>query len=165
MLPQRLNSLLNSRLIDWEGNCEFDENGKVTGFRRETNTNSYSLRPIPKDSEIVEQAKAARLQIDDICRPCNKKEFAEIITRLSLHCALQKKDQGLIKALMQDYWEDIGHYPLPLVKEACVLYRRLPSGNEFMPTPGKLMDLVRPRLIQFERMVRKINLILGGESE
>jgi hypothetical protein len=118
------------------------------------------MQPIPKDNdEMIEE----KHKLDQIMRPSTKHEFATLITALGMHCGMQNKNPDVIKSMMRDYWQDMSDYPKYLIEKACSKYRTLPEGNEFMPSSGKLISLVKAEFITLKRMEKRLNIILGNE--
>ncbi len=157
-------NLLNSINIDWEGNCIF-ENGKVTGFKNNSLTNSYNLKPIPQSEKAINDAKEAMLILEAAMRPATQNEIAICIKRLSLHCGMQAKAPEDVKYMFLDYCNDLKQFPANLIENACEEYRKLPEGNKFMPSSGQLISLINGRFKKMQFMKTRINKILGNEPE
>jgi len=148
-------------MIDWDGNCEFDENGVVVRFKKPNPANSFSMRPIPQTDAVLSDAKAAKATLDVALRPPAKQELALIVKKLSLHCGMQKKAPEEVNLLFADYWEDLKAYPKFLIEEACQKYRLLPEGNDFMPSSGKLVSMMAEKLAKLNFIRRRVDKILG----
>lgn len=157
-------NLLNDRYIDWDENCIF-ENGKVVGFHRQTTTNSYTLRPIPKSEKALNDAKTALLILEGAMQRASSDQIAIIIKRLSLHCGMQAKAPGDVKYMFLDYCNDLKEYPAQLIETACEEYRKLPEGNSFMPSSGQLISLMNSKFKKMQFIKRRINKILGVEDK
>jgi len=162
LLPERLILLLNNKNIDWDNNCNFNAAGKVSNFKQEALTNSFSMRCVPKGELVTSEAKNALYVLEAIMQTSTRGEFSIIFTRLSNHCGLQNKDPNMFKSMLRDYWQDLGQYPKSLIDKACDKYRRLPSGNNFMPKSGVLINLMDAEFHKMQTMHKRINIILGN---
>lgn len=156
-----MSSLLDSQKIDWNGNCLFDENGKIIAFAVESTKNTPNLKPIPKTEAILRDAKEADKLLQSIMQTPSRELMSIIITRLSVSCALQSQTKGAMIQKIENYFEDLRDIPICLIEKACSLYRKLPSGNEFMPTSGRLISLIQTDLNKLKKQRHRIDLILG----
>jgi len=152
---------VNNTNIDWDGNCEFDANGKVVRFLRESLSNSYSMRPIPKTEAVMVDARNASKMLDSVMQPVTRDQIVIAIKKLSLHCGMQAKSPEDVKFMMTDYCQDLTEYPVSLINEACETYRKLPDGNSFMPSSGKLISLMSHKYQKMKFLRTRIDKILG----
>lgn len=160
-LPLPLVNLINNKNIDWNGDCEFDENGEVTGFKRDLPTNSYRLQPIPKSDKLLTDARNAERLLASVMQPATKNQIAIAIKKLSLHCGLQAKAAQEVQSMFTDYCHDLEKYPKLLIDKACTEYRTLPEGNNFMPSSGKLISLMSGQYNKLKFLQLRIDQILG----
>ena len=164
VLPSRLVSLINDRDVDWDGNCEFDENGKVVGFKVPSQSNHLRMRPIPKNEELLKDVREADKLLASVMKPATRDEIGIMIKKLSLHCGMQAKAPEEVKFMFLDYCNDLAEYPKALINEACEKYRKLPEGNNFLPSSGKLISLMSEKYHKLKFMRQRINKILGKEA-
>lgn len=156
--------MLSNRDIDWNGDCNFVD-GKVVSFVTNKSTNHYHMRPIPTKEETVQEAKQAMITLEAIMQPASYEQMAVVFKRLSSHCGKVNKSPEDIKYMFNDYYADLGKYPIKLIEEACEKYRKLPEGNEFMPSSGKLIELMREKLGRMLFLKSRIEKILGTYVE
>lgn len=152
--------MISNKNIDWEGNCIF-ENGKVIGFKRDSAKNNYHMLPVPCDTRTLHDAKEASLLLDATMQPMGKMPFAMMIKRLNLHCGKQIKTPEEVELMMIDYYNDLKSYPAQLLEFACQDYRKLPEGNNFMPSSGQLISLMAEKMAKLNFMRKRIDKILG----
>ncbi len=157
-------NLLKDKNIDWEGNCIF-ENGKVVGFKTKKASNHYHMRPIPTRGKALGEARDASKILDIMMYPATPDQVAIVFKKLSLHCGKQKKTDEENRFLFMDYYADLKKYPATLIEEACEKYRRLPEGNEFMPSSGKLISLIAEKYHKMKFLRTRIDKILGTYVE
>lgn len=160
-LPSRLLNQITDKNIDWEGHCEFDENGKVVKFKIPNPSNNFRMAPIPMDNKTLHEAKIADLTLKAIMQPATKEQIAICIKRLSLHCGMQAKAPEEVKYLFLDYCNDLAAYPIKLIEDACKGYRTTSEGNQFMPSSGKLISIIEPKYRKFKLLRTRIDKILG----
>lgn len=127
--------------IDWDGSCIF-ENGKVIGFKIARASNHYQMRPIPNSDKAINDARQSKQILESIMRPSTMEQIATVFKRLHIVSGKQNRSAEEMKYMFTDYYADLGKYPIKLIENACAAYRRLPEGNEFMPTSGKLISLM-----------------------
>lgn len=152
--------------IDWEGVCNFDENGKLESFKSATSPQNKSwLRPIPKDDKTLQEAKIADLTLKAIMKPATREQVAISIKRLSLHCGMQAKAPEEVKYLFLDYCNDLASYPIKLIEDACKAYRTSAEGNQFMPSSGKLISMIEPEYRKYRKLRIRVDKILGTQEE
>lgn len=148
-------------MIDWEANCHFDESGKVIAFKRENIKNNCQMKPVPQDAQTMKDAMEADKMLRAVMQPCTKEQLAFTLKKLSLHVGMGKKTQTEVKLLFLDYFEDLSQYPIKLIEDACAEYRRLPNGNEFFPSSGRLIAMIKPKFDKMQLLRRRIDAILG----
>lgn len=158
-------SLINNRDIDWDGNCVFDEDGKVVEFKTQSSSNHYRMRPVPKTDAVMRDAFEADRLLSSIMQPATGDQIALAIKKLALHCGLQGKAPEEVQYMFLDYCHDLAEYPVVLINEACATYRKLPEGNNFLPSSGKLISLMQGKYSKMKFMRKRINQILGLCSE
>ena len=167
-LKEHTFSLLKNDRIDWNGSCEFDEDGKFVSFTNPNNPrNQMGLKPIPKydvDSQVKKELSEARKSLDDMIRPPDKNQFSTMITKLGLHCGMQQKKPESVKAMLRDYWEDFGDYPLFLIEKACQKYRKMEEGNKFMPNSGKMISMMYEENYKLKKLSDRLNRLLGEDK-
>lgn len=156
---------MSSQDIDWDGNCVFDENGKVVDFKIQSAGNHSRMRPIPKVEALIKDAKEADKLLSSIMQPATKEQISVIMKKLALHCGLQNKAPNEVASLINDYCYDLAEYPAALIDEAGTRYRKLPEGNNFMPSSGKLISLMQPKFSKMKFMRKRIDQILGKYEE
>ena len=164
-LPLALLNLINSKNIDWDGNCVFDDNGKIVEFKTQSTNNHYGLKPIPKSDAAMRDAIEADKLLESIMRPATHEQIAIAIKKLALHCGLQGKAPEEVQYMFIDYCQDLAEYPKSLIDGACAEYRKLPEGNNFLPSSGKLISLMQPKFSKMKFMRKRINQILGLSNE
>ena len=157
----RLAEITTSPMIDWEANCQFDELGNVIAFKRESIKNHPRLKPIPQDSQTMNDAKEADKMLRAVMQPCTKEQLAFTLKKLSLHVGMGKKTPQEVEMFFLDYFEDLHQYPIKLIEDACAEYRRLPNGNEFFPSSGRLIAMIKPKFDKMQLLRRRIDAILG----
>ena len=153
-------NLLNDRDIDWEDNCIF-EKGKVVGFKTDKISNNYHMHPIPSSNFIIDSAKEALKTLHSVMQPASYDQIAIEIKKLSLHCGKTNKSPEEMKYIFLDYCKDLESYPIRLIQDACGKYRKLPEGNNFMPSSGKLISLMEEKLCKMQFYKKRIEKILG----
>jgi hypothetical protein len=156
---------LKQASIDWDGNCEFDESGKVVGFKIDSPSNNRYMRPIPRSDKSITEAMKTKSILQDAMKSPSKSEMSVELKKLSLHCGLQNKAPEEVALMAEDYFEDLGQYPLFLLQEACKKYRTLPEGNNFMPSSGKLISLMADKYHKLKFLQSRVDKILGLHLE
>jgi hypothetical protein len=156
---------MSNQDIDWDGNCVFDENGKVVDFKIQSAGNHSRMRPIPKMEALIKDAKEADKLLSSIMQPATKEQISIIMKKLALHCGLQNKAPEEVISLISDYCHDLAEYPAALIDEAGTRYRKLPEGNNFMPSSGKLISMISEKHYKMRFMRKRIDQILGKHEE
>lgn len=85
-----------------------------------------------------------------------RRELAEMISRLLSHYWTPDDDPAIRRAQMRDWIEDLSEFPLALVAEACRDWRRQPGGRR--PTPGDIYQLCaaeQTRLRRHQDVIRE----------
>jgi hypothetical protein len=155
-------AVLDSRNIDWEGICKFDENGNFVNYNSPTNPkNNRYLKPIPSGERAMEEARRTKAILEEALKPPHPSLMMVELKKLSLHCGLQNKAPEEVAHMFDDYIEDLQDYPYKLLREACQKYRLLPEGNNFMPSSGKLVALMSDKYHKLKFLERRVNQILG----
>lgn len=157
--------MVNDKDIDWEENCNFDENGKVVNFKTDKVTNHRYMRPIPRGERAVQDAKEAKLTLEAMMTPAIMEQLAIAFKKLHISCGKQNRNPEEMKHMFTDYYNDLRKYPIKLIEGACEVYRKLPEGNEFMPTSGKLIALMEDKWHKMLFLKRRIDKILGDYVE
>ena len=159
-LPLRLLSLISSNDFDWDGKCEFDEQGRVRSFRVQSIHNNYQMRPVPTSGEIVDIARSAKQSLSQALAPATRAEIAGAIKKLSLHFGMQARSADEVKHMFGDYCVDLNGYPLFLIDEACATLRT--NGEvKFLPSSGELIGLMKPKLAKLKKIQQRVGMILG----
>ena len=153
---------LGSKHIDWNGNCIFDDSGKVTGFRIQSQANRFDMLPIPTDKQSLIDAREADRMLSAIMTPATYEQISLSLKRLSLHCGLQAKAPEEVKSMIMDYCFDLGRYPTKLIEQACTEYRTSPSLKKFMPSSGELIGMIKPKYEKMESLRIRIDKVLGN---
>lgn len=165
LLKEPFYSLLSRNDIDWAGKCLFTPEGRFNGFKNGRQGGNISARPVPSDAETVARAKVEKKRIEKIMIKPTKAEFAELMARLSFHCGHQQMTPEMSQSVLQDKWEDLKDYSLPILKEACKQYRLLPKGNNFMPQSGNLIALIKEEWNALNTALSRIEAIIDGEKD
>lgn len=137
----------------------------MVGFKTELSTNSFRMVPIPKSDKAVNDAKEALKIIDAALTPATPNQIAVAVKKLSLHCGMQNKAPEEVKYMFQDYCNDLGSFPIQLIEDACASYRKLPQGNNFMPSSGQLIAMMAEKQKKLQFLKTRVNKILGVEVE
>ena len=148
--------------IDWNGNCQFDDDVKVIVFNTSSTKNSFGIQPIPSDNTIVEDAKKAKVDIAKALEPAKREEIALAIKKLSLHCGMQKRSPDEVRYMFNDYCQDLKEYPVALIELACTQVRMNPE-KAFLPSSGELVEVIRPRFNKLKSLHKRILQILGED--
>ncbi len=119
------------------------------------------MQPIPQGLKAISEAGIAKASLDKIMRPATYEQMAIAFKKLSLHCGKTNKNEEDIRAMFNDYCIDLKKYPITLINEACEAYRKLPEGNEFMPSSGKLIALMSVKWAKMNFLKSRIEKILG----
>lgn len=163
--PQELSSpyknILNDNDIDWDDNCIF-ENGKVVGFKKDKASNHRQMRPIPKGERAINESLEAKRYLDSQMQPVTKEQFAVIFKKLHILSGKQNRSPEEMKYMFNDYYADLSKYPAKLIESACAAYRKLPEGNEFMPTSGKLISLMADEWAKLLFQKSRVDKILNN---
>ncbi len=157
-------NMLNDKDIDWEGNYNF-ENGRVVSFKHDKFTNHFHMRQIPQGEKATNAAKEVLKTLEVIMQSATMEQVALAFKKLYVTCGKQNRSPEEMKYMFTDYYNDLGKYPIKLIEEACEAYRKLPEGNEFMPTSGKLIALMAEKWHKMLFMKTRINKILGLHVE
>lgn len=70
-------------------------------------------------------------------------EIAAILTKLALHYWRPDFSPTQARHLLDDFLTDLSGFTPAQIGSACALYRRN-GENRFFPTPGQLLELLRP---------------------
>lgn len=122
------------------------------------------MRPIPNAKFVMNAAAEASKTLDAIMQPASSDQIAIELKKLSLHCGKGKKTEQENKFIYIDYCLDLAEYPIKLIADACETYRKLPEGNSFMPTSGKLISLMALKWTKMKFLRTRINKILRKEE-
>jgi hypothetical protein len=112
-LPEQLERLLNDKGVDW---C-CDMLGK----------SEYLNRKVPalnRDSMLYSQLIEAISRFERLLMPAKDAEIISLLAQLRLHFALQHLSEIEIGTLINDYLEDLSSYPIDIIEQACIDYRR-----------------------------------------
>jgi len=123
------------------------------------------MRPIPHGEKAINAAKEALRTLEGIMKPATSEQVAIAFKKLHIACGKQNRNPEEMKLMFTDYYNDLGKYPIKLIEDACEAYRKLPEGNEFMPTSGKLIALMADKWHKMLFMKTRINKILGLHVE
>ncbi len=75
-------------------------------------------------------------------RPAPGAQVSKLLAKLSLHFWQPDRPQWQTELIFEDYAADLSRYPLDLIAEACVTWRRT---GKFWPKISELLDLVLPK--------------------
>lgn len=131
------------------------------GFKTNKASNHRRMLPIPNDEKTIEEAKQAQSVLEIAMRPATSAEIALMFKKLTLHCGKQVKSFEEINSMVSDYYHDLKEYPVKLIEEACEQYRKLPSGNNFMPMSGQLIALMTEKYYKMQFLKARIEKLLG----
>lgn len=81
-----------------------------------------------------------------------------MIEGLRLHYPAQKLNEREAELVAADWLEDFAHVPLDVLEQACRHWRRSPA--RFAPSPGQLLDYVRPLIEARQVGLRRIDMFL-----
>jgi len=136
---------LNSNNVDWFGN----------------KAGEFGVVPVPTLSDVQRvEAENSYQAIQRAMRPPEFVEFAGMITALSFHLGMQTKDPAAIKSMMGDYFDDFGHYPAFLIKDACKRYRN-DKDTVFMPKSGQFKALMDREYFKLKSLRDRLEILLG----
>lgn len=119
------------------------------------------MRPVPKSEAVMRDAMEADKLLEAVMRPATHEQIAIAIKKLALHCGMQAKAPEEVQYMFLDYCHDLAEYPAALIEGACTEYRKLPEGNNFLPSSGKLISLMQPKFSKMKFMRKRVNQILG----
>lgn len=119
------------------------------------------MKPIPQGEGIINDALKADKLLQSVMNPATREQIAMAIKKLSLHCGKQFKNPDDIKHMFNDYCEDLAEYPALLINQACKSYRTQAEGNNFMPSSGKLIELMSKRMHSLRKIKSRVDKILG----
>lgn len=75
----------------------------------------------------------------------DKRDFATLLGRLSIHYWQPDFTPDQVKLKLQDYEEDLAGVTADELRDACGEWRRDPL-NKFFPKTGELLELVKPKI-------------------
>lgn len=149
-LPVELERLLNSKSIDWTGH--------LLGI---STIVSVPVPVVAKGSKDYFLLLTAANQIQRALKPATPREILYSLARLRLHYANNTMGEDELAILLEDYMSDLSLYPLDILDQACLEYRR--DGNSlFFPKVGQLILLadkyLRPRKLKLERIKKLLEV-------
>lgn len=132
----------------------------MESFKRDVPTNNFHMRPIPRGEKAMSDARDADRVLASIMQPATANQIGVVLAKLSLHCGKQNIPEEHLKFMYQDYFKDLGKYPIKLIEEACSTYRKLPDSR-FMPSSGQLIAFMAEKYAKMQFMRMRIDKILG----
>lgn len=152
-------------MVDWNGVCEFDAEGKFTRFKNSNDSSNAILRPIPQTKEVLEMASNADLEINELTKPIESKQFAVLFKRLTILCGTQKLSDPEYKILFSSYYEALKLYPFKIVMCVFKAYIEQAEGNDYLPKIGFLKSKMQEEYKPLQEMKRRNDLILGKSTQ
>lgn len=94
--------------------------------------------------------------------PTNRKDVAAMIEGLSALYpqAATSETDDLIRA--RAWLADLADYPSDAIEAACIAWRRSPE--RWMPTPGQLIELIKPIVTHRERLLRRAKDVVAAHQ-
>lgn len=151
-LPEPLERLLNDKGIDWRG----DMLGK----------SEYLCRKIPvidRNSRLYSQLLEAISRFEKLLEPSCDTETIQLLAKLRLHFVLSQLSEAEIGILINDYLEDVSIYPLDIIEQACIDYRR-DKNSLFFPKVGQLLELIKERWYPRKYKLQKLKKLLDASQ-
>lgn len=122
---------------------------------------------IPKDAPTIAALRRARTTLTAKLAPPPVPETAALLTRLSTHYWRPDLAPSQVRAMIEDYVEDLRDVPLDILAECCRRWR-IDARNKFFPRPGELLALARPlvgdRKRELKGVERALALTEGGSK-
>jgi hypothetical protein len=122
----------------------------------------YLCRKVPvitKDSMLYSQLIEAISRLERLLMPAKDAEVISLLAQLRLHFALPYLSEIEIGILMNDYLEDLSIYPIDIIEQACVDYRR-DKNSLFFPKVGQLLGLIREKWYERKYKLQKLKKLL-----
>jgi hypothetical protein len=110
----------------------------------------------PNDRAAIKQAMA---DLQASLTPTNRKDLAAMIEGLSALYpqAATSETDDLIRA--RAWLADLAEFPSDAIEAACIAWRRSPE--RWMPTPGQLIEKIRPIVTHRERLLRRAKDVMA----
>lgn len=144
-LPPALTSLLDRTDVNW---CGYEQNG-------------VSTKPVPliaKDSADYGAVVSAIAQIEGLMHPSQPQDILGLLAVLRLHKPDANLDEEQMTQKLLGYIEDLSEYPIDLIAEACVIYRRNPH-EKFFPGTAQLREIIIPLWYRRKLNLQKLQLL------
>lgn len=94
--------------------------------------------------------------------PGRRDEISGLLTKLRAVYFVPDMSEGLAKAIADDWADDLGVYPVWLVKEACNHYRRTEQTK--IPKPANIIALCKEQIENEVQEMREIELALRSPT-
>jgi hypothetical protein len=78
------------------------------------------------------------------------------LTKLRSHFYQPGQTEAQIRGVTEDMLADLDHMSAYDVEDACTAYRRDPT-NKFYPTPGQLMEALKPKVVESRHRLQPFN--------
>lgn len=147
-LPEQLERLLSDEGIDWQGNML----GKSQYL-------SKRVPVISKNSVVYDQLIEAISVIEKLLEPANETDIIPLLVKLRLHFSLQHLSEIEISILINDYLEDISIYPIDIIEQACIDYRKC-EKSLFFPKVGQILALIKDKWYKRRYKLQKLKKLL-----
>ena len=147
-LPQALQLLMGSSQIDWTGNLL----GKTTRYLEK-------IPVIAKDSETYRQLTEAVKHFEAMMSPAQSQDIVIELSRLRLHFPMSSLNDKQISLVITDYLQDLGPYPIDLIKKACRDYR-CKNDSGFFPKISELIKLIKPAYYERKCHLKRLRILL-----
>ena len=148
--------------MDWDGNCIFNQKGQFTGFKNPNNPNNAIGRPIPRTKEVMAMARNADIELNELLKPIENKQFAVLFKRLTLLCGTQKLTETEYKVFFSSYYESLKSYPYEVVRKVFKNYIEQEEDNNYLPKIGFLKRKMQDELKPILQAKYRNDLILGN---
>lgn len=129
-LPQEIEQLLNMKGIDWTG--------KLMGV---SPTYLQAIPVVIKGSRTYQQLIEAIRMMEVMLQPASSMQIMQSLANLRLHFPLGYMTEAQLALLMRDYIANLAIYPIDIIEQACIDYKRA-ADSEYFPKLGKIIALI-----------------------
>lgn len=98
--------------------------------------------------------------MEKLLEPASDDQIAALLAMLRLHFPLQLSDDEITK-LMDNYLDDLNDYPIDIIEQACLDYRRS-SGSLYFPKIGQLLELINKHWYARKFKLYKLKKLLNA---
>ena len=95
-----------------------------------------------RDPETRRRLMAAERLLSRSVIPAEPEEVHDTVGRLLCHYPDRGVAPDLMPAVMRDWIDDLGRFPLDIVQAACLAWRR--GDHAYAPAPGQIIALAEP---------------------